>query len=410
MENAVIDFQVDSGRRHQAHWEYRPWGTRTLKIKVFSEKDYDKALWLEPAVRAAGDGLVYGLADDSQAFKVSWGGGHEPGSPTQVKEILKVFEKAIPLSGDKKTTYLYLNVTHIGSDLPDRARLTIRAEDEEGNQEEASLEITLVKPAAYQGNVMRLLPDANAANQWVVPANGNLADYDCRWWPKSAVTYTASERPNLQILRQDNQLRVQWENQDIALIKDQTSPATLDQPGGYAFELFNFDENHLVLRAWFNWFDTNLGSKIFTARHEVPDSERFDMLIHRHQGRVILACTDLHWRECWGYVNEPPLSCTVGLNWAQKTKLAAHGLKGFFIKGNKDTRPIYNPIGYIERMARRLADGDKVVRARAKGMEAHVPTLANVVQARDGGTDYKITNEGTNTSIHEMSSTDVRLG
>ncbi|MCZ7669031.1 MAG: hypothetical protein M5U34_18485 [Chloroflexi bacterium] len=57
------------------------------------------------------------------------------------------------------------------------------------------------------------------------------------------------------------------------------------------------------------------------GRHEVPDAERFDLLLRPGDGLVTLACTDLHWREMWGQTIAPPLEATVGLNWRQKAVL-----------------------------------------------------------------------------------------
>ena len=74
-------------------------------------------------------------------------------------------------------------------------------------------------------------------------------------------------------------------------------------------------------------------------------------------------------------------------------------------------RPHYNPLGYVSRLAERLAQDDEAAITRAKGTEAHVPTLNNIQQVKldDENEELIITNRGTR-SVHEMTSSDVRLG
>jgi hypothetical protein len=83
----------------------------------------------------------------------------------------------------------------------------------------------------------------------------------------------------------------------------------------------------------------------------------------------------------------------------------------FFRGGEKAVRPRYNPLGYITRLAERLAEDDEAAVTRAKGTEAHVPMLNNIQQVKldDEDEELIVTNRGTR-SVHEMTSSDVRLG
>jgi hypothetical protein len=158
----------------------------------------------------------------------------------------------------------------------------------------------------------------------------------------------------------------------------------------------------VALRIWFFWLDKNIGKAFFVGRHEVPDAERFDMLIRRQDGATTLACTDLHWRETWGRVTRgEPLKATLGLSREAKIKLAEGAMSKMWRVWQRaedvDHKRPYNPLPYIERMAATLGQ-EAVGTVRAKGTEAHLPALQNVETTDEDGRPPR------------MTSSDVRLG
>jgi hypothetical protein len=158
----------------------------------------------------------------------------------------------------------------------------------------------------------------------------------------------------------------------------------------------------VALRVWFFWVDKYVGGGFFVGRHEVPDAERFDMIIRRRDGRVLLAGTDLHWREVWARVlPDKILRATLGMPRDTAMKLAREKWSEAWneIWGRAthrggpgaDGEPPNNPVDpYI----RRLAEREATVTLKAGGTEAHLPTLHNVEQRRPPA----------------MTSSDVRLG
>jgi len=192
-------------------------------------------------------------------------------------------------------------------------------------------------------------------------------------------------------------LRVEWGDKVVAKITDHTNPSVL-KPESMRLELFDFDRNHLALRAWFFWLDTNIGSG-----HEVPDAERFDMLLRKNDGYVTLACTDMHWREMWAQIDGAPMQATLGMSRAAKLKLLTEGLekvKAIFTgKKEADHEGVFSPVDgpepLVPKQAARLGGGDFAT--RGKGAEAHLPTIVNVVEQSDATT-------------LKMVSSDVRLG
>lgn len=376
---------------------YRPWGTRILKLSV-STSSIAPALRIRPSTIHPSDtaNQIYrAYADDSDAFIISWGGGHEPGPCLKSKDILHAFEQCTEMEpGD--SSMIFFNVTHIGPDVPEAATVTIEAYNEESGAVFAALPVTLQKPESYPDGAIRF--EETAVNTWQ-PKGNMLAQYDPRWWPKDVTYVSAGELP-LSIERQDTTLIIKWQGETSATITDDTKPSILDMDG-VAFELFHFDEWHIALRVWFFWLDAKVGGGFFIGRHEVPDAERFDMLIRRADGYVTLACTDLHWREVWGEATSSPLKATLGLGREAKLKLAEEEMGKLFDtwKGEKqlDHDRIYNPMRFIERLAEERGKEQAGIQ-RAKGTEAHLPMLHNVEQRYEEGKPPR------------MTSSDVRLG
>ncbi|MCB9423065.1 MAG: hypothetical protein H6667_24915 [Ardenticatenaceae bacterium] len=396
MSAEVISFPLDRAPG-TAKLVYRPWGTRTLKLSV-STGSVTPALRIRPSTIHPDDdanNIFRAYADDSDAFIISWGGGHEPGPCLKSKDVLHAFEQCTEMQpGD--SSMIFFNVRHVGPDLPETATVTIEAYNEESGDVFAALPVTLQKPAAYPASAVRLLEAS--PNVWQ-PQGDMLAQYDPRWWPKDVAYVAAGDLP-LAVVRQEASLSVQWQGKETATITDDTKPSILDMDG-VAFELFYFDEWHVALRVWFFWLDANVGGGFFIGRHEVPDAERFDMLIRRADGYVTLACTDLHWREVWGEATSSPLRATLGLSRETKLKLAEEELGKLWgtWKGDKQLEHdrVYNPMRFIERLAEERGKEQAGVQ-RAKGTEAHLPMLHNVEQRFEEGKPPR------------MTSSDVRLG
>lgn len=396
MTGEVISFPLDRAPE-TAVLVYRPWGTRTLKLSV-STGSVTPALRIRPSTihpEDTANRIYRAYADDSDAFIISWGGGHEPGPCLKSKDVLYAFERCTEMeAGD--SSMIFFNVTHVGPDVPAAATVTIEAYNEGSGDVFATLPVTLQKPAAYPAGAVRLVEAS--PNIWQ-PQGDMLAVYDPRWWPKG-VSYVAAGELPLIIQRQQAALSVQWRGRETAVITDDTKPSILDMEAVF-FELFHFDEWHVALRAWFFWLDAKVGGGFFVGRHEVPDAERFDMLIRRVDGIVTLACTDLHWREVWGEVDGSPLRATLGLSRETKLKLAEEELGKLWgtWKGEKqlDHDRVYDPIRFIERLAEERGKEQAGIQ-RAKGTEAHLPMLHNVEQRYEEGRPPR------------MTSSDVRLG
>jgi hypothetical protein len=199
-------------------------------------------------------------------------------------------------------------------------------------------------------------------------------------------------------------LIVDWDTHGntIAVIDDYTTPSALLQGEALGFECFSFDEWSIALRLWFFWVDKFHGPAAFIGRHEIPDVERFDMIIRRNDGRALLAATDLHWREVWARIIPGKiLHATLGMPRKVAIELAkerwSDAWNEIWARARRQDQSqqvieaFNNPVDpYI----RRLAEREATVTIKAGGSEAHVPTLHNVEQRRPP----------------VMTSSDVRIG
>ncbi len=390
----VIEFPLDQ-EPVLTKVTYRPWGVRALKLKV-TTKSKTNPLRIRPKgvkQSEAKAGIFRASADDSEAFIISWGGGHEPGPCLKAEDFLMAFERCVALEPND-VSMIYFNLDHVGPDVPDETMVTIEAFDEKTGDVVAALPITIQKPEGYSEDVMRFMEASTGVWQ---PLGSKVVRDEPRWWPKETIDYLPVTAYPLQVQVEGTKLLVEWDGKLVGQITDHTKPSVL-QPETMRLELFDFDRHHLALRTWFFWLDTNIG-----GGHEVPDAERFDMLLRKQDGYVTLACTDMHWRETWGQIDGAPMRATLGMSRAAKLKILTEGVEkitGIFKREKgKDHEGVYSPVDgpapLIPKQAERLGKGDFAT--RGKGAEAHLPVLENVVEQSEA-------------TMRKMVSSDVRLG
>jgi hypothetical protein len=398
-DDGIVQFPLGNGLDQAGpSLVYRPWSTRTLKVQVTTDVDM-LALRIRPGrirPEEAEVGIFRSYADEGDAFVISWGGGHEEGPCIRAEDFLMAFERPAPLPAGE-TSNLYFNLTHRGPEMPAKATVTLEAYDPKSGRVAASLAVSLERPPGMpaDGELMRLKP--TGTGDWQLSSGKYLPSYDSRWWPSPEVKYESSDAPPLAIIKVDNRLEVRWgsDNQVIATITDNTKPSVLLDPESMDVELFAFDQWSVALRVWFFWLDKRIGGGFFVGRHEVPDAERFDIIIRRSDGLSLLAATDLHWREFWSEVAERPLRAAIGVGKEDKATVLKDMMGNIWSKLAKREKErenyVNNPMDdYVLRLAELMAKET----VRAKGTEAHVPMLFGVEQRRPD----------------RMTSTDVRKG
>ncbi len=401
MATGSIKFALDESNQDAA-LAYRPWSVRTLKVVVsvtaVNQNNFP-ALRLRTKRMADKDatGITCGYADQNDDFVISWGGGHEDGPCVKASDDGHI-EGCVPLT-TTTTSNIFLNVHHRGPGVPATAVLTLEAFDENDNDKVyARLTVTLQKPTVNASNILQLNP--TTFGKWQTNAGTLLPTYDPRWHPETDVTYVSSDAIPLQVQQDKFALRFLWGGQEIAVIEDKTRPSMLDpnfsadkyKPGGVHFELFHWDDEFIVLRIWFSWLNIRIPDHIWkVAKHEVPDAERFDLLIRRKTGSIGLACTDLHWREMWGRCEkqDEPITGYIGLTGGTLIRVGIEDIMNKKLPRSlpenltiKKKLPYDLLLDFVKREAAAFAeeedDGGGEV-TLGPGNQAHVPTLNNVV-------------------------------
>lgn len=343
MRDLAITFEIDPSRTDEVTVDYLPFGTRALKIKVLNTAGPTNVpLVLRPANMPQGypnTGRFAAHADGRNDIWVTWGGGHEHGPCAHGRDI-GWQETCAPLARHADS-YTYLHITH-RPEIPTApltdATLTLFAVAGDDEAPFDCLKINLSVPRdRTPHDPVRPVWVTDADTDYVAFKGSQVPTYLSRWWPDPQIRYRDTSLPKLSIhyqpvsepaewpwlrlwhdigvalVGQPGRVDVRLDGQSVMAITGNIEPA-LFRDRWMLPELYRFyGERYLVLRLWFFWLDTRL-DVVRHHIHEIPDIERFDVLIDLEQKRAVYACTDLHWREMWGAVQQQPVKAHVGLS------------------------------------------------------------------------------------------------
>ncbi len=356
MRDVAITFNVDPSHTDEVTVDYLPFGTRALKLKVVNTAGpTDVPLVLRPANLAQSTGRFAAYADDRRDIWVTWGGGHEGGPCAHGKDI-GWQETCAPLArGD--SSYTYFHVTHrpeTDTGPLSHATLTLFAVAGDTSTPAGRLKINLHTPQAETLHDP-VRPDYSTEHNsgQILLRGSQTPTYLSRWWPDPHIEYTEARVPDLSIhyqpvherpawpwlrlwravgaalVGQPGRLDVQLAGRPIMSITGNVEPALFYQrwirPELYRF----YSSRYVVLRLWFFWLDTGL-DVVRHHIHEIPDIERFDLLIDLQEERAVYAGTDLHWREMWGAVQDEPVQAHVGLSAGNLLRMLGQRLEDEF--------------------------------------------------------------------------------
>lgn len=347
--------------------DYLPFGVRVLKLRVQRNQERQPKLgpvWLRPLgyqppnwqSESWDAWQVYGTAVNDPDLWVAWGAGDEKGFAVKSTDRFKVDKVALPLDDDN-VYFLYFHLIHRPADpfnhILTEKTVVMQAVDEMGNVVgETAVKLTI--PA----NVTNPLRPhwhtdwINGQSEITLRGRPNQPTqcprYLSRWWGQQHIAHETIH-PDTPLAAFVTQLRIQYNRQDglsdrsrLLVWAENRLLAELD--GDIALplhdmrlcniELFRFsDDNHVVLRFWFYWLhlrfaprqllnfvptnqqatqqpeaervadSLNKGLMPWQRREEVPDVERFDLLLDLNQPDVKFVGTDTHWKEYWAVVD-----------------------------------------------------------------------------------------------------------
>lgn len=348
---------------------YLPFGTTTLKLRFDPPGDCPTGSFVATPRERHSDPMrvMVGHEDDGSDLWISWGGGKWEGIH---------FE---PAEGQR---YLYFNICHRGDLMADEYPVTIQVKSKEG-QLVAERCFMLLRPHARQP--IRLLWQ----NDWPFGSTlhwqgKQVASYQSRWWPEQRINYAEREIPPFRVrydrLVTDNQ----WGRVTLSMVGEEAgaSEQVLVRVDGrlesalhdvrlFHADLFHFHEDVWAVRLWFSWLHDRFTSDdihpdlrgktsplVRDRKEEIPDAERFDILVDVKEKIVTHIGTDNHYKELWGEWGESdsPLQAYIGHNRSARTVLfiLSARLSDTFASLSNSRDDDYNPVTLIREQ---LEDG-----------------------------------------------------
>ncbi len=387
--------------------DYLPFGTRTLKLRV-TARDTDQLrgqrliLRSEHLPKGFGRRSFYSHEQGTTHFRVSWGGGrNRPGACLSSADVVVLGHK-VPLQECRdigwEPSYVYLNLTHLRGSWHTPYTLLLGVHREDAPKHEAPLQVTpvtLTPPRQVaDGEVKHPLRFDQAAGCFV---GRHVPSYLGRWWSPWQVRYVELPSiPALFLASLGDILAVEWHSgpedrllggQRIAEIADHIG---LQSVAGdtrlFDAELYHLHGDYFVLRLWFAWL---MEHGVRTALDEIPDAERFDLVIDAATRQVVFAATDFHWREVWARASAGPsepvrghlgLMSESGLQYVKdKLPVLDAARESWLAEVEKVLKQDSPRAGLrlpAEVVSAELRDPDQP-KTRGIGLEAHVPSLEN---------------------------------
>ncbi len=358
-------------------------------------KSDDPALWR--VYGTAEQAPSTGSGQDPDLW-VAWGAGDERGFCVKTKDRFKINKVPLPLDDDQ-FYYVYLHLIHRpqdpfahtptlqqGSGQADKT-LTVHAVGKDGKvYGETTVRLTV--PAAAANPVRAHWDwdiDAGVSTVTLRSADGGPAQlprYVSRWWPVRQVEYLPVDEATAQFI-QDLKIiyRRQADGQNSGRIDVSLGHTPLAEFTGdialplhdyrlFTAEVLRFlDDRHLVVRLWFYWVHLGFSvdqlmtfvpphrraewrteaERVFDAhkhgllpwhkREEVPDVERFDLLLDPNDLNVKYVGTDTHWQEFWAIVADgEPLKARIA------TLLDSGKVAALAKSVPSNSPPVYDPL------------------------------------------------------------------
>ncbi|NOZ06643.1 MAG: hypothetical protein GXP41_09895 [Chloroflexi bacterium] len=314
-------------------FSYLPYGAKTMKLVVLPGDDQlPDSITFRPAQRHADQNLVIGYPDgDRRDLWVVWGGGKTDGQRVQL---------------DKDERYVYFDIIHREPGIPASRDLTIVGMDAGSGQEVLRQTFRIVKPGDGEKKWGHFSWQPLDGNHSELRFSGKVVpEYISRWWPTRGVTYRplpkksrrAFEKLRLNYTRlleghSFGRVSVFWGDSAPPLMQvDGRLEVSLHDARLFSAELYHLaGDRFYVLRLWFRWLYKHFSAEDLLTylpqesqtegrrkqaladalhlngllkralREEIPDAERFDVVLDVENGQVRYVGTDLHWQELWG--------------------------------------------------------------------------------------------------------------
>ncbi len=313
MINCSLKFVNASYDNNIVKVKYIPFSISTIKLLIQNEEYLDVDILIKPLRFQNDDDFCGGFDDERRGLRIIWGGGQENGLQTIVK------------GNDKKHLFLFVfptdNFKLLDYNLTLQVNKTIVGSNQPNMREEIIIKLSPIQDVQLLENIahQKIRNNSEIAK---ITFNGNLVcSYYPRWYPElfNLIANTNNyyqfdptiSNISLKLLKKSqgsdkDRIVLNFKEKETAIIEGDMDGAN------YHIDLFKFN-NSFIIRIWFLWIskkqfhDKNnlvpLQLEVQTRgifdNPELPDFERFDIVISSLNGNILAVCTDFHWQEYW---------------------------------------------------------------------------------------------------------------
>lgn len=297
--------------------KYIPFSISTIKLLIQNSEECDVDILIKPARYQNDDDFCGGFDDDNKGLKIIWGGGEENGVTTRVKgkEGKYAYFFVFPRDNFRLLDYnltLQVNKTTVGF-------------NGESTSEELKIKLYPIQKVQLIDDIVHQKKERNSQGTTITFEGNLVGNYYPRWYPEHCSLFNDSKNyyqldnfiSNIS-LKTFKKLEGQ-ERDTIFLYFKQRKVGTIEgdmEGASYHIDVFKFN-NAFIIRIWFLWISKkqfreakNLEPLEIEAEErgifdnpELPDFERFDIVISPSNGIILSICTDFHWQEYWYKLN-----------------------------------------------------------------------------------------------------------
>ncbi|HLN33655.1 MAG TPA: hypothetical protein VK250_00075 [Nitrososphaeraceae archaeon] len=297
--------------------KYIPCSISTIKLLIQNFEECDVDILIKPTRYQNDDDFCGGFDDDKKGLKIIWGGGEENGVTTRVK------------GKDGKYAYFFVfpmdNFRLLDYNLTLRINKTRVGFNGESTSEEMKIKLYPIQKVQLIDDIVHQKKEHNSQNTTITFEGNLLGNYYPRWYPEHYSLFNDSKN----YYQLDNFIsnislktfkKLEGQDRDrIILYFKQRKVGTIDgdmEGASYHIDVFKFN-NAFIIRIWFLWIskkqfleaknleplEIEVTERAIFDNPELPDFERFDIVISASDGTILSICTDFHWQEFWYKLN-----------------------------------------------------------------------------------------------------------
>jgi len=289
-------------------------------LLIHNEEYFDVNILIKPVKYRIDEDFVGGFDDDYKGIKIIWGGGQESGVSTTIKGISTKIQE----NENKKYAFLFVfptsNLKLLEYNLTLKIEKTIKEGNERYSTEEIRIKLHPIQNIEFLDSIVHQKIIGDSLSNKITFAGNLVGYYYPRWYPELENFFPDNENYYqsdsriadfyLSIFRRSSvfgkdRIILYFRRKEIAKIEGELDGAS------FHIDVFKFNDA-FIIRIWFLWISNkqfkdrnNLEplaeteKRFFDFEPELPDFERFDIVVSPTDGNILTICTDFHWQEYW---------------------------------------------------------------------------------------------------------------